>query len=223
MSQVLSAGRSGRGYPSKPYQRGPRRRRSFSDSGLAIRNKPGVPNAPGFFCLPWVNQSYRDAKALDDFAGKHPVVFDEGFIRSTAPRRENGAQLVQKMHKLKKPQISQFNGLFHFMSREHVRTVKTKTRGVPGEFWATRDNRSRGRPPESRGRPPENEKLAVLRDENRVSIGTQLGYKRLHIAMKCRVYLDADDILPQSLLWKKTRKASTRAAHIEYARSASVV
>lgn len=59
-------------------------------------------------------------------------------------------------------------------------------------------------------------------DESRVSSGTQLVYKRLHIALKRRMHLDADDILPQSLLWKKTRKASTRAAHIEYARSASV-
>lgn len=130
------------------------------------------------------------------------------------------------MHKLKKPQISPFKGLFHFRSREHVWTVKTpskrKPEGFPAMLWATRDNGSRGRPPESRGQPPENEKLAVLLGESRVSSGTQLVYKRLHIAMKCQVYLDADDILPQSLLWKKTRKASTRAAHIEYARSASV-
>lgn len=83
-------------------------------------------------------------------------------------------------------------------------------------FWATRDNRSLGRP-------PENEKLAVLLDERRVSGGTQLVDQRMHIALKRRMHLDADDILPQSLLWKKTRKASTRAAHIEYARSASVV
>lgn len=130
------------------------------------------------------------------------------------------------MHKLKKSQISPFKCLFHFRSREHVWTVKTpskrKPEGFPAMFWATRDNRSRGRPPESRGRPPENEKLAVLLYESRVSSGTQQVYKRLHIALKRRMHLDADDILPQSLLWKKTRKASTRAAHIEYARSASV-
>ena len=110
---------------------------------------------------------------------------------SSSPRRENGAQLVQKMHKLKKFQISPFKGLFHFRSREHVWTVKTpskrKPEGFPAMFWATRDNRSRGRP-------PENEKLAVLLDERRVSSGTQLVYQRLHIALKCRVYLDADDI-----------------------------
>ena len=123
------------------------------------------------------------------------------------------------MHKLKKPQISPFKGLFHFRGREHVWTVKTppkrKPEGFPAMFWATCDNGSRGRP-------PENEKLAVLLDESRVSSGTQMVYKRLHIALKRRMHLDADDILPQSLLWKKTRKASTRAAHIEYARSASV-
>lgn len=130
------------------------------------------------------------------------------------------------MHKLKKSQISPFKGLFHFRNREHVLTVKTpskrKPEWFPAMFWATRDNRSRGRPPESRGRPPENEKLAVLLYESRVSSGTHLVYKRLHIALKRRMHLDADDIPPQSLLWKKTRKASTRAAHIEYARSASV-
>lgn len=49
--RVLPAGRRGRGYPAKPYQCGPRRRRSSPDSGVAIRNKPGVPNAPGFSFL----------------------------------------------------------------------------------------------------------------------------------------------------------------------------
>lgn len=83
-------------------------------------------------------------------------------------------------------------------------------------FWAARDNGSRDWP-------PENEKLAILLDERRVSGGTQLVDQRLHIALKRRMHLDADDILPQSLLWKKTRKASKRAAQIEYARSASVV
>ena len=110
---------------------------------------------------------------------------------SSSPRRENGAQLVQKMHKLKKSQISPFKGLFHFRSREHVWTVKTpskrKPEGFPAMFWATRDNRSRGRP-------PENEKLAVLLDKRRVSGNAQLVDQHLHIALKRRMHLDADDI-----------------------------
>lgn len=60
-------------------------------------------------------------------------------------------------------------------------------------------------------------------DERRVIGGTQRVDQRMHIALKRRMHLDADDILPQSLSWKNTRKASTRAAQIEYARIASVV
>ena len=127
--------------------------------------------------------------------------------------------LCRKRPSSKSPKISPFQGLFGFRHREHVWTVKApskrKQEVFPVMFWATRDNGPRDWP-------PENEKLAILLDERRVSGGTQLVDQRLHIAMKCRVYLDADDILPQSLLWKKTRKASTRAAHIEYDRSASV-
>lgn len=127
--------------------------------------------------------------------------------------------LCRKRPSSKSPKISPFHGLFGFRHLEHVWMVKAPSKrkpdGFPVMFWATRDNGSRDWP-------PENEKLAILLDERRVSGGTQLVDQRLHIAMKCRVYIDADDILPQSLLWKKTRKASTRAAHIEYARSASV-
>ena len=126
---------------------------------------------------------------------------------------------MQKKPKLKKPKISPFQGLFGFRHLEHVWTVKTplkrKPDGFPSMFWATRDNGSRDWP-------PENEELAILLDERRVSGGTQQVDQRLHIALNRRMHLDADDILPQSLLWKKTRNASTRAAHIEYALSASV-